>query len=423
MANARGMGTVSWGQRKALRGIPYGTDPAYQLAQQQMQEEYALLPERARLAEEKRQRKIQQDEAAKARDAQGRGAMVATGGNVLAMDALNGFKGTRTLGGWGIEGYNHLMGNTSMPYATGQAIADTGGTIATQTPGLTQGATNAAQQTTQLLGQQAVPNASMPSTVATGATGATGTATGVGMNAMGDAGSLTGVTADSLAGTSITGSGAAATTPLSATTGMIGTAGSFLAPAALGYSAPGIVNAIHKDSMENLGHNLSLGLAKDEKTGAMVGSVATGAAAGATVGSFIPVVGTAIGAVLGAAGGLVNSLIGGDDGGCIIVTACTDRNSPEVELTREYRDRFLTPEQLRGYYMIAETILPYVKKHKTFVKRILVDNLIEYGRYALDKTSDKPSLKSRIITRTFLFLCKSIGRTRKQFIRANGEVF
>ena len=105
------------------------------------------------------------------------------------------------------------------------------------------------------------------------------------------------------------------------------------------------------------------------------------------------------------------------------MTACTDRNSPEVELTREYRDRFLTPEQLRGYYMIAETILPYVKKHKTFVKRILVDNLIEYGRYALEKTSDKPSIKSRLITRTFLFLCKSIGRTRKQFIRANGEVF
>ena len=410
MANNRGMGTVSWGQRKALRGIPYGTDPAYLLAQQQMQEEYNLLPERARLAEEKRQRDKAQEEADKARQAQGRGALVSAGGNVLAMDALSGFKGMRTLGGYGVEGYNYLAGNTSMPYQAGQAIADTGGTIATSTPGLTQGMTGTVPAATD---------------VTTGLTGATG-ATGVGMNAMGDAGSLAGVTGESLAGTSITGPGAtldsASLIGGGTETGMLSTSGAYAAPLAMGYSAPGVVDAIHKDSMENLGHNMSLGLVRDEKTGKMIGSVATGAAAGASVGSVIPVIGSVIGGVVGAAGGLVKSIFD-DKGGCIIVTACTDRNSPEVELTREYRDRFLTPEQLRGYYMIAETILPFVNKHKRLVKLILVDNLIEYGRYALDKTSDRPSIASRIITRTFVCLCKLVGRTRKQFIRANGEVF
>jgi hypothetical protein len=108
---------------------------------------------------------------------------------------------------------------------------------------------------------------------------------------------------------------------------------------------------------------------------------------------------------------------------CIIITACTDTHSPEVEIAREYRDRFLTPDQLRGYYMIAEKILPFVTKHKGFFKKYLVDNLIEYGRYALDKTSDKPSIPSRIITRLFIGLCWTVGQTRKSFVRANGEVY
>ncbi len=393
MANNRGMGTVSWGQRKALRGIPYGTDPAYLLAQQQMQEEYNLMPERARLAEEKRQRDKAQEEADKARQAQGRGALVSAGGNVLAMDALSGFKGMRTLGGYGVEGYNHLMGNTSLPYQTAQQIADTGGTIATQTPGITQGV-----------------NTTVPAVTEGVSTGVTGTATGIGMNATGDAGSLAGVTAESLGGTSIAGS-----VPAGASLGGAASAGMAAAPwAAAGYAAA------------KLG-----GAALEKATGE--GESNVGSQFARTVQDPMAGIGRPWLKEMGVlekhpwvkdAMNILNPIgFVEDKAGCIIVTACTDRNSPEVELTREYRDRFLNPDQLRGYYIIAETILPYVKKHKIFVKRILVDNLIEYGRYALDKTSDKPSLKSRIITRTFLCLCKAVGMTRKQFIRANGEVF
>jgi hypothetical protein len=389
MANNRGMGSVSWGQRKALRGIPYGTDPAYLLAQQQMQEEYNLMPERARLAEEKRQRDKAQEEADKARQAQGRGALVSAGGNVLAMDALSGFKGTRGAIGMGVEGYNHLMGNTSLPYQAAQQIADTGGTILTQTPGITQGAINAAPP--------------VAGGVATGATN-------LGMNAMGDAGSLAGVTGESLAGTSIAGS-----VPAGASLGGAASAGMAAAPwAAAGYAAA------------KLG-----GAALEKATGE--GESNVGSQFARTVQDPMAGIGRPWLKEMGVlekhpwvkdAMNILNPIgFVEDKAGCIIVTACTDRNSQEVELTREYRDRFLNPDQLRGYYIIAETILPYVKKHKIFVKRILVDNLIEYGRYALDKTSDKPSLKSRIITRTFLCLCKAVGLTRKQFIRANGEVF
>jgi hypothetical protein len=384
MANNRGMGTVSWGQRKALRGIPYGTDPAYLLAQQQMQEEYNLMPERARLAEEKRQRDKAQEEADKARQAQGRGALVSAGGNVLAMDALSGFKGMRTLGGYGVEGYNYLTGNTSLPYQAAQQIADTGGAIATQTPGLGMGIAPQAVDATTGLG-------------------------GVGVGA-GDAGSLAGVTAESLGGTSIAGS-----VPAGASLGGAASAGMAAAPwAAAGYAAAKFGGAALERATGQGESNVGSQFARTVQDPlAGIGRPWLKEMGVIEDNPWVKNVMDVLNPI-----GFVE-----EEAGCIIVTACTDRNSPEVELTREYRDRFLTPDQLRGYYMIAETILPYVKKHKTFVKRILVDNLIEYGRYALDKTSDRPSIASRIITRTFLCLCKLVGRTRKQFIRANGEVF
>lgn len=201
MANNRGMGTVSWGQRKALRGIPYGTDPAYLLAQQQMQEEYNLMPERARLAEEKRQRDKAQEEANKNRKAQGMAGITSAGTSILTADALRGFQGTRGLVGMGKEGVNYLTGATSMPYAEGQAIADAGGTIATSTPTL--GMAGA---------ETAIP-------------------------AIGDAGSLAGVTAESLGGTSVAGQMAGETAATGAGQGMGLAAGGIAAGAAAAVKA------------------------------------------------------------------------------------------------------------------------------------------------------------------------------------------
>lgn len=109
---------------------------------------------------------------------------------------------------------------------------------------------------------------------------------------------------------------------------------------------------------------------------------------------------------------------------CIIVTACTSADSEEVNISREYRDKFLTVAELRGYYMIAEKVVPIIQEShfaKRVMKKILVDNLIEYGRYALGR-GDYPSLISRIITRSFLSLCRNIGSKRDLFVRSNGEV-
>ena len=111
--------------------------------------------------------------------------------------------------------------------------------------------------------------------------------------------------------------------------------------------------------------------------------------------------------------------------GCIIVTACTDRLSYEVEVTRQYRDKFLTKEHLVGYYYLAEKIVPKIENNvfwKYLTKKILVDNLIQYGKYKLG-ISEKASLLSKIITTLFLNQCKKTGKRIKTFTRCNGEIY
>jgi hypothetical protein len=112
------------------------------------------------------------------------------------------------------------------------------------------------------------------------------------------------------------------------------------------------------------------------------------------------------------------------DTGCIIVTACTNEDSEEVNIAREYRDKYLSSQQLRGYYIIAEKVVPFINNHliaKLIIKKLLVDNLVEYGRHELGMT-DKSSYLSKVISKTFLSLCERVGTKRESFVRYNGEV-
>jgi hypothetical protein len=111
--------------------------------------------------------------------------------------------------------------------------------------------------------------------------------------------------------------------------------------------------------------------------------------------------------------------------GCIIVTACTSRTSYEVEITRQYRDKFLTGTQLRGYYVLAEQLVPSIEnsdKLKKFVKKHLVDKLVDYGEMKLG-LKEKCKLSSRIVSNLFLGLIKTIGFLIPQYTRLNGEVY
>ena len=112
-------------------------------------------------------------------------------------------------------------------------------------------------------------------------------------------------------------------------------------------------------------------------------------------------------------------------GACIIVTACTDRDSYEVEITRQYKYKFLTRQQLRGYYWIAEKLVPTIENHKTvrnLVKKHLVMRLVDYGEMKLGLKTNC-MLRSKIVSNLFLGLIKVTGMLIPQYTRLNGEVY
>ncbi|MBA7562983.1 hypothetical protein ES708_04636 [subsurface metagenome] len=120
-------------------------------------------------------------------------------------------------------------------------------------------------------------------------------------------------------------------------------------------------------------------------------------------------------------GKVVNVFTGG---GCIIITACTSPDSYEVNIAREYRDKHLDQVSLRGYYMIAEKVVPVMEKYgwfRKFIKWSLVDSLIAYGKWSLGK--GETSLVAIIITKIFLGTCKFAGLMENTYTRKNGEVW
>lgn len=111
--------------------------------------------------------------------------------------------------------------------------------------------------------------------------------------------------------------------------------------------------------------------------------------------------------------------------GCIIVTACTDRDSYEVNITRQYRDKFLSQSSLRGYYCLAEKIVPILKRNDALrrtVKTWLVDRLVDYGEYRLGLKKKRPRLLSYAVATAFLATIKVIGSIIPQYVRLNGEL-
>jgi hypothetical protein len=86
----------------------------------------------------------------------------------------------------------------------------------------------------------------------------------------------------------------------------------YAAPASAGYIAPKLLNALHKDSTENLGHMVGIGkIIGGEHEANAAGSAMSGAAAGALTGAAIGAyggpIGAGVGAVIGGVAGLLSS--------------------------------------------------------------------------------------------------------------------
>jgi hypothetical protein len=210
--------------------------------------------------------------------------------------------------------------------------------------------------------------------------------------------------------------GTATTTPFLETA--TGTALSYAAPAAGGFLAGRAFGPTRTG--ERIGESMLFGRGGQKEHEAAGGFLA-GAATGAAIGSFIPGIGTVIGGVIG---GVVGGASGFLEDVCIIITAATDKHSSEVEIAREYRDNFMPPAMQRGYYMIAEQVVPLMrasKEYKDAVKKHFVDKVTEYCSYVLGyiKDCDPTSIA---ITETFLAECLSLGLSTPLYVRSSGEI-
>ncbi len=200
-----------------------------------------------------------------------------------------------------------------------------------------------------------------------------------------------------------TGGGATATTPLSTYTGVAST----------GYLAPKLLNAVHKDSTENLGHNLSLGLIKNESGARTVGHIGTGAAAGAAAGTYIfPGVGTAAGAVLGAIGGAISD-------SCIIISYIYGKESKEAQIARRFCARHMEINTLLGYYQVADVLVKLVRKYlilRPLLVSLVAEPLLKGMLYKLGKRPETNKLLL-LYGRAFLGICRLINHLRPQGFR------
>uniref|UniRef100_A0A6M3ITQ1 Uncharacterized protein n=1 Tax=viral metagenome TaxID=1070528 RepID=A0A6M3ITQ1_9ZZZZ len=375
---------ISYGTRKAL-GRKYAIDPALMLESQRLESEYALAPGREARAIQAAQfetsmafnreqaalnRQTQEEQIA----AQERGGMVGTIGNTaLTAGMIRAMTMKPGTSFWTGAPLSTTIGAPSAAYTAGMGA----GTVGTGTATIGGTAPFATA-----VGPKFVVN---PALMGAGEAGATGAGT---------------------VGASTAGAAPAATPGM----------GAYAGPAA----AVAAIELGHQYVTKPLAQKAADALPGGRKEWGTVEKMGTRAAQGAVIGSAIaPGPGTVIGAGFGAAVGLAESV-------CIIVSACTDRNSIEVDITRQYRDKYLDADQLRGYYCLAEKIVPCLERNENLrknVKKWLVDRLIDYGEYRLGLKEKRPRILSYLISKAFLGTIKTIGMMLPYYVRINGEIF
>ncbi len=366
---------TSWGTRRAL-GRRYAIDPALLLENERLQQEYAAMPGREARALQAgqfdRSMTFNQEQADLNRKSSEKAGITGTVGNVATTAALGYFMkggGATPAVTPGVTGA-YSTGATAVPAGTFQ----TGGTAPIFTEGMTQTVSPALTDTTLALSEGA---------------GSVGSATGS---------AATGAAAE---GASLAGAGSAAMTAAPyAAAGYLGAkyGGKLLENMAGG---PDSSNTFAKmgrtmqTPFEGIGRPWLRQMGKETETTKTIMNVLN-----------------PIGAVVEKA--------------CIIVTACTSPDSDEVNITREYRDRFLDQDQLSGYYRLASIYVPQIRKRvwlKKATKRFLVDRLVAYGKVKLGKPQAKATMIDEIISKAFLTAIKIIGFVSPRFVRESGEAY
>ncbi len=93
-----------------------------------------------------------------------------------------------------------------------------------------------------------------------------------------------------------------------------------------------------------------------------------------------------------------------------------------LPIVRRYRDEHMTDRNRRGYYKLADKIVPFMKKSKLFkymVKVFMTDPMVSYGKYYYGK--GRVGLVFKPITKVWLNVFNWLGKN-KPYTRKNGEV-
>ena len=113
---------------------------------------------------------------------------------------------------------------------------------------------------------------------------------------------------------------------------------------------------------------------------------------------------------------------GGGGGCCFIMLEARYGNGTMDEVVRRYRDEYMTDRNRRGYYRMAEVLVPLMRKSKTFkwiITKTFADPLVSYGKYYYGQ--NKHGVIYSPLKNFWMKVFDVVGGDTK-FIRENGEV-
>ena len=109
-------------------------------------------------------------------------------------------------------------------------------------------------------------------------------------------------------------------------------------------------------------------------------------------------------------------------GCCFIMLEARYGNGTMDEVVRRYRDEYMTDRNRRGYYRLAEVLVPLMRKSKAFkwvITKTFADPLVSYGKYYYGQ--NKHGMLYSPVKNFWMKVFDIVGGDTK-FIRENGEV-
>jgi hypothetical protein len=109
-------------------------------------------------------------------------------------------------------------------------------------------------------------------------------------------------------------------------------------------------------------------------------------------------------------------------GCCFIMLEARYGDGTMDDVVRRYRDEYMTDRNRRGYYKLAEVLVPLMRKSKVFkwiVTKTFADPLVSYGKYYYGK--NKHGIIFAPVKNLWMKVFDTIGGDT-EFIRENGEI-